>query len=98
MCRDSRAWSQQRRRRSLLGRSESGRATAALDTMSLTEEEAADCADIGEKFRQAGEFVFFLIERKGGKFCTVNVGVLSCDRSVVRCWEEMMDKVNPMRR
>ena len=55
VCRDSRAWSQQRRRRSLLGRSEAGRTAAAVDTMALTEQEGADCTDIGEKLRQAGQ-------------------------------------------
>ncbi|KAF0288955.1 WD repeat and FYVE domain-containing protein 3 [Amphibalanus amphitrite] len=54
VCRDARAWSQQPRRRSLLGRTEAGRTAAAVDTMSMTEEEGADCADIGEKLRQAG--------------------------------------------
>ena len=56
MCRDARAWSQQPRRRSLLGRAEGGRAAAAVDTMAMTEEEGADCADIGEKLRQAGQW------------------------------------------
>ncbi|KAF0311049.1 WD repeat and FYVE domain-containing protein 3 [Amphibalanus amphitrite] len=56
VCRDARAWSQQPRRRSLLGRTEAGRTAAAVDTMSMTEEEGTDCADIGEKLRQAGEW------------------------------------------